>query len=806
MNKKNRIALAIALAICFANTSGCSLDSVFSSTEKAAISGEETSLVEIEVIPESRVYFDIKSDSNLLFSKYDLELELDGKALSTLSNGDNYCNELSIQNGSHTLTIHKSDSNTLKDSCDLDITGDMVLTTRVKHENNSVEFYNMEITEGMDRIEGAVPDVIHLSLGEALDTLKSAGFSNVNAFDTNGNKTYRKAYFVQLQSVDAGTILKKTDEIRLDCIDIDLYFNSLLSGKTFAEAEDLIYSEGFQYRCESDSGVVLATPECDKDDWIVEKSCHDPLGGYSAVLTLRYVGTPVEQNTIEIEGPIPNVTGMVLDKALELLQSEEFSNCSGTYNGNVIVASEKNQYLVTSQSVPAGVTCRKSDEVQLDCIDFDEYCSTLFTGKTFSEVKTIAESEGIGYGCRSVSGSVIQEPTADLSCWIVEKVTHNSMTEKSVLLRLRYDETLKESKTEEAPQVVIQDSIEQLPDIVMDTEQSELLTVLTAALPLEAAREAVRIAFTNCEAMDVFTSDGMNFDQTKFHDSSYTGEFAYIVSENGVWSADSTWAWKVEDMLLVKSAYDRAIRLSCKVTCDGQNYIIYNVSYVAARTQYVDSGDPSKTSGTITMEPSDYNPYLTIPTYMVAVAASEDSDSFISLSETPDYIPTLLTYNDYEASINRDWWHSYDKDYPENVIGTGEGMTLSISTDSREFKPTKDDFLIFDPDECFSVEYIGTRDYANTYTVSFRIYCTKVGNHYIGVCSVYDYTLEQENDAIYSIFDCRQLDDYDGQLVYTTPTGKRRHLSADCAGENATPTTRYDARIWGLDACGNCGG
>ena len=44
----------------------------------------------------------------------------------------------------------------------------------------------------------------------------------------------------------------------------------------------------------------------------------------------------------------------------------------------------------------------------------------------------------------------------------------------------------------------------------------------------------------------------------------------------------------------------------------------------------------------------------------------------------------------------------------------------------------------------------------------------------------------------------------DGQTVYVTPTGKRYHLKASCAGKNATPSTVSKAKSRGLTPCKKC--
>ena len=122
--------------------------SACSSFDAVAVPGED-SIEEQKAY--YRVFVELKSDPNLLFSKYDVELELDGEKIGVVSNGDTFSQELSLAEDTHLIKAHKKDSTSPSDTFELKVSGDQVLTGYIKHDRNSVEFYGMEASEGLDR-------------------------------------------------------------------------------------------------------------------------------------------------------------------------------------------------------------------------------------------------------------------------------------------------------------------------------------------------------------------------------------------------------------------------------------------------------------------------------------------------------------------------------------------------------------------------------------------------------------------------------------------------------------------------------
>lgn len=139
---------------------------------------------------------------------------------------------------------------------------------------------------------------------------------------------------------------------------------------------------------------------------------------------------------------------------------------------------------------------------------------------------------------------------------------------------------------------------------------------LELLLPQEMARRAVVVAMTNCQATDVFSSDGNSYDITKFHSYNDIDGFFMVVNLDGNWSALDDSTWHVENIILKFFDYGLYLKVSCNVSMDGSNYIISNVDRAIGTIENIYSQDPSRLSSEH-FEPSESNPFLTVPVEMI---------------------------------------------------------------------------------------------------------------------------------------------------------------------------------------------
>ena len=112
------------------------------------------------------------------------------------------------------------------------------------------------------------------------------------------------------------------------------------------------------------------------------------------------------------------------------------------------------------------------------------------------------------------------------------------------------------------------------PTIISQSGNSELI----ASFSEEHAMRAAVVAFTNCFADDVFTEDGNDYDVSKFHSyADISGFFMHVVSK-GDWNVKNENIWHVEHLELQLNGYNTTVDASLDVSCDGENYIISNLT------------------------------------------------------------------------------------------------------------------------------------------------------------------------------------------------------------------------------------
>ncbi len=157
----------------------------------------------------------------------------------------------------------------------------------------------------------------------------------------------------------------------------------------------------------------------------------------------------------------------------------------------------------------------------------------------------------------------------------------------------------------------------------------------------------------------------------------------------------------------------------------------------------------------------------------------------------------VIILADLDIYYSSDYWHTYH----ENIcIGNGEGITFSVSSKVDGFSP--EDICIDYDAECLTVDFKETTSYDKNTTIQFYVTGKKECVTEIAFSTKYE-TLTQNEGKACKKYIVEKLNSTDGKVVYTTPTGRKYHYSAACAGDNAEPTTLIDAE--GIyDACKKC--
>lgn len=157
----------------------------------------------------------------------------------------------------------------------------------------------------------------------------------------------------------------------------------------------------------------------------------------------------------------------------------------------------------------------------------------------------------------------------------------------------------------------------------------------------------------------------------------------------------------------------------------------------------------------------------------------------------------VIILADLDIYYSCDYWHTYH----ENIcIGNGEGITFSVASKVDAFSP--EDICIDYDAECLTVDFKETTSYDKNTTIRFYVTGKKECVTEIAFSTKYE-NLTQNESKECKKYIIEKLNSTDGKVVYTTPTGRKYHYSAACAGDNAEPTTLIDAE--GLyDACKKC--
>lgn len=182
----------------------------------------------------------------------------------------------------------------------------------------------------------------------------------------------------------------------------------------------------------------------------------------------------------------------------------------------------------------------------------------------------------------------------------------------------------------------------------------------------EQAKRAVIVAMTNCQAPDVFTSDGNNYDPSRFHGYADTSGFYMSVYTEGNWTGGKNDTWNIEDIILKLEGYDSYLKATCTVTFDGTNYIVSNVSKTIASLEYLDFDDPSKINFE-QMEPSDFNSFLTVSPDLVRENRTQEQKGASSQQDENETIAD-------EDSLREEWigsqfsiWNGAHKDLEDLI-------------------------------------------------------------------------------------------------------------------------------------------
>lgn len=506
-------------------------------------------------------------------------------------------------------------------------------------------------------------DVTSKNLTEALAELQKAGFTNIKSNADSDPEWEESRWVVTEQSVVAGTSFNANEELALTCkkncrvylditseanllfnmYDMDVYVGkdkagTVANGEVLTKQMELLEGEYELIAYKASDNSVKATQNITVAGDMTVK-CEIAHGG-----SINFKNTTISEGIIGASLKVADVTGKILSDAKEELESLGFVNVQEEPRGDIW---DRNNWIVTSQSIKAGTEVDKNEKIQLDCIKLDKYLADTYVGKTLAEAESAAKESR--FALRYLSS----EDDTDLSekvnalddehkaYWSVDSAKRSYDEEYTIKLYLIYEGTPEEkaaakaraesaaaakaeaeAKAKAEAEAKAKAEAEAKAKAEAEAEaakkaEEERLQALENYLPKKMATKVLLVAFTNCQASDVFTDDGNYYDPSKFHDITYDGEFRQEVWKEGKWSLKDEKTWHVDTIYLKKKGYDGLTKVICDISFDGETFTLSGVKYLTATEKYIDSDDLSRTSGWYEEEPGEWHPYLTVPKEMV---------------------------------------------------------------------------------------------------------------------------------------------------------------------------------------------
>lgn len=479
----------------------------------------------------------------------------------------------------------------------------------------------------------SVPSVTGLTLDEAKKTLSDAGITNVSSNYENSDFAPERIIVVE-QSKKAYSKISQSETLVLTC---KILYEAYLD----LESEANLLLNRYDMDIELDGtkiGVVSNGAHFTKLVSVLEGehklvfhksgssspsvSCKFTVSGPLTFKAVIAHGGSIELKESSIVGGIvgsslevPSVEGMVLSQATAKLKEIGFVNVRYEPNGDIW---NTDNWLVTAQSVPAGTTLDKNERIALDCVKIEAYVTEAFTGKTVSEAIALASSGGFNIekyrldDYTDVSARINEATSEQKDYWVVKSASQNSSN--NITLVVEYLGTPEERAAAEAAELLRND--------------------LEHYLPIETAKKAIVVAFTNYNAEDVFTADGDNYDPSKFHGYNYNGDFKQQITDEGTWTPKSETAWHVENLFMKLKSFSLRTKLCCDVSFDGSNYTISNVRLITGGSvSDINAEDPAKTSGWQAMEPGDFYNMLIVPSDLVTGSGGNNKSETVVNSE-----------------------------------------------------------------------------------------------------------------------------------------------------------------------------
>lgn len=90
-------------------------------------------------LPKHKVEVSVKCDENLFFSKYDVDVYLDGEKITNIKHGENYVDIIEMSEGKHSLVFTKQNSSSVEGKVDFLIREDTKLSYEIYCKSDKIK-------------------------------------------------------------------------------------------------------------------------------------------------------------------------------------------------------------------------------------------------------------------------------------------------------------------------------------------------------------------------------------------------------------------------------------------------------------------------------------------------------------------------------------------------------------------------------------------------------------------------------------------------------------------------------------------
>ena len=244
-----------------------------------------------------KLFIEIDFVENLVFSRYNVELFLDGQHLATLPHGKYFTTICEVSSGKHSLDFVE-ENGTNKGSTEFEIDIDSTFSCRIATTSSGIDVSKEQVTQSITGVSIIMPNTVGMLYSEALESLHQAGFVNIS-YKTVGNHFIwvDSNWLVQEQNIAPGTSVSKSEDIKLVCISLEDHFKEIFIGKDVAAIQELAKKGGytiiFQDKSDNNMDEIIKSMDAKaKKDWVATYARQYSFTGNEAVVTIEYIGVP----------------------------------------------------------------------------------------------------------------------------------------------------------------------------------------------------------------------------------------------------------------------------------------------------------------------------------------------------------------------------------------------------------------------------------------------------------------------------------------------------------------------------------